>query len=285
MKRPFAGFRAALVISAAAMVFIAANASGNANSEEDFQVALTGDGSGVVIVKYLGKASAVVIPAVIQGMPVKELADESFESGPRITSVVIPEGVLKIGRSAFAYQNALASVTLPDTLQYIGSFAFAYCSKLAAITLPPDIRVIDQWAFRQTGLTHITLPDSLAPFFADPGNVAREWDGQGVAWETYETFEKCTALASITFGESITVIQKGMFSGCTGLKTVTLPRGIQRIDPWAFYGCTGLSTVTIPENVSAIAFQYFENGAFSGCGKLTLATQAALKKVGYNDGF
>ncbi len=54
----------------------------------------------------------------------------AFAGNDRLSSVVIPEGVLKISNSAFDSCNALKSVALPKTLQSIEDFAFFQCNAL-----------------------------------------------------------------------------------------------------------------------------------------------------------
>jgi hypothetical protein len=83
--------------------------------EADFEVQLTEDGTGVIVYNYVGKATTVHIPATIQGMPVKGMG-RVFLDNAVITSVVIPEGVVKINGRAFTGCRNLTSVTLPESL-------------------------------------------------------------------------------------------------------------------------------------------------------------------------
>ena len=88
---------------------------------EDFEYEFE-DGT-AIITDYIGSDFDIVIPSVIENRPVVEIADEAFE-GYDLKSVVIPEGVTKIGNSAFNYCELLEKITVPDTLEYIGSNAF-----------------------------------------------------------------------------------------------------------------------------------------------------------------
>ena len=99
-------------------------------SESDFRVSVDLSGNGVVIDKYLGKEKIVVIPATIQGFPVREIGEKVFERSYDVISVTIPEGVTKIGKAAFLGCFYLASLTLPSSLRYIGEEAFMYCRSL-----------------------------------------------------------------------------------------------------------------------------------------------------------
>jgi hypothetical protein len=66
-----------------------------AQTEADFEMALTEDEIGAIVFNYVGKAASVRIPAALQEMPVKE-PGKVFLDNAGITSVVIPEGVVKI---------------------------------------------------------------------------------------------------------------------------------------------------------------------------------------------
>jgi len=126
----------------------------------------TTDGKGIIIQGYVGTALAVRIPDRINNLPVVEIEAQSFSpvTGPvpRITSVVIPNTVTKIGDSAFDFQSELTSVTLPTSLVEIGRFAFSRCTALTSISLPASIRTIGANAFDGcTALTTVTIPSSV----------------------------------------------------------------------------------------------------------------------------
>jgi hypothetical protein len=62
--------------------------------------------------------------------------------GLPIKTIVIPEGVTKIGNSAFSKCTELTAVTLPSTLQEIGDYAFSYCSALTTVTIPAALEYV-----------------------------------------------------------------------------------------------------------------------------------------------
>ncbi|MCL2043233.1 MAG: leucine-rich repeat domain-containing protein, partial [Treponema sp.] len=111
-------------------------------NEADFTVTLTSDQSGVVIQKYNGTARGGSIPATIQGMPVRQIANEAFSARRNfsLTAIVIPEGVTSIGDSAFK-DSGLLSVTIPQSVTNIGRAAFSG-NWLGSITLPDNLTTI-----------------------------------------------------------------------------------------------------------------------------------------------
>ena len=90
-----------------------------------------------------------------------------------------------------------------------------------------------------------------------------------------------TKLEKIVIPEGIETIGQGAFAECENLTSVTLPSTIRSIGDWAFQGCTNLTEVIIPESVTSIRFGGFD-GSFRYCSKLNLASQAALKRVGWS---
>jgi len=64
---------------------------------------------------------------------------------------------------------------------------------------------------------------------------------------------------------------------------VSLPSTIKTISAETFVGCTALTSITIPDSVKSITFT--DQNAFKGCNRLNLATQAALKRLGYTGSF
>ena len=91
-----------------------------AQTENDFQVALTADYSGAVITKYTGQGiSALRIPETIQSFPVKEIGNRVFYENSTITSVTFPSTIEKIGDEAFFNCRNLQVVTIPANVAKI----------------------------------------------------------------------------------------------------------------------------------------------------------------------
>jgi len=249
-----------------------------AQQEADFIVTLTDDGEGAIIKKYTGTAAVVRIPAAIQEMPIHEIGEEAFFNNTTITSVVIPAGVKKIVRAAFSGCLKLTSVTIPEGLESIGDSAFLNCTALSAITLPQSLKTLGVAAFRKSGITAVTIPAGITEFLLN-------------SYDNNSAFSDCTKLRTITLSEGMKTIPGGIFWGCTALTTIALPASITRIDQNAFRDCTALTTITIPDAVEKILFASVEKSwldddrEFQGCIKLTLASQAALRKRGYTGKF
>ncbi len=92
----------------------------------------TRSGDTAAITGYSGEDERLVIPTMIDGYAVTEIADSAFSSD-KIKSVVVPEGVVRIGWFAFAECKNLESVTLPKSVTAIGYSAFP--TKLSPVTI------------------------------------------------------------------------------------------------------------------------------------------------------
>ena len=186
--------------------------------------------------------------------------DTSFCSAPwyashrsDIQTVIIEDGITRIGEHAFTYCSAMHSVSIPDSVTEIGAEAFAGCSSLESVTIPDGVTKIGSAAFESCGsLKSVTIPSSVttigewAFFGCDslesvtiPGSVTEIGD-----W----AFSDCGSLKSVTIPDSVTTIGEQAFSGCASLESVTIPGSVTEIGKDAFFFCSALKSVTISKN-------------------------------------
>ena len=99
----------------------------------DFEYDLNGDGTGVVILKYIGKGGDIVIPDSIEDFPVVSVGcGFDNENVKTLETLEIPNFVKSIGAGAFKNCENLTTVTMPShKIQYGDDSVFAGCKKLS----------------------------------------------------------------------------------------------------------------------------------------------------------
>ena len=163
--------------------------------ESDFTVVLTQDSAGVIINKYNGTAAVVNIPSTIQGLPVRELNNSSFINNRTITSIVISEGVTRLGTQTFSSCINLTSVTLPSTLTSIGISSFQGTGLTSfPNSWPVGITTIERSTFENTNLRELVIPEGITTI-----NVF--------------AFGNCNDLVSVTLPSTIISISDSAFQG------------------------------------------------------------------------
>ena len=181
-------------------------------------------------------------------------AHNLYINGEPLTELVIPDGVTRIGKSAFCRLSSLTRLEIPTSVTSIGDEAFAYCA-LTKVFIPRSVTSIGNWVFMGC--------DRLVSIIIDKHN------------SVYDSRKNCNAIVStkenkIIAGckatqipQSVLEIGDNAFEDCDLLK-IKFPNSLVKIGNEAFKSCAGLSQVFIPNNISHIA-----SGCFSGCKRLS----------------
>lgn len=168
-----------------------------------------------------------------------EMQDFNAESVPPwnsyssiIKSVVIEDGVTRVGNQAFYCHKNISVLSLGNTLTSIGARAFMSCESLESINIPDSVTVIEDEAFAYClwKLTNITLGDNLTTI-------------------GYEAFT-CSNISELFIPDSVITIGEGAFSA-NAIKDLTIGNGVTSIGKEAFaYG--ELESVILPAGVTTI---------------------------------
>ena len=246
---------------------------------------------------------------------VTEIQQEAFYGCKNLQRIIIPNSVTSIGSNAFAADNSLKEVMLPNSITDMGTYIFSgctslqkvhipegrknitegtfqNCTSLQSIELPDGLQYIRKYAFKGSGLTEITIPDSVIEIedsaFRECANLSKVTLGERVKTLGQYTFYKCPVLSgmalpdslttmgiycfaecdklvAVTFGTGLTKIPSYAFNLCQSLTKIELPYRLQTVDANAFTNCTSLTEVTIPRNTGSIA-----SNAFSYPTKMTV---------------
>ena len=229
----------------------------------------------------------------------------------KLTGVILPDGLLRIGTRAFVGCEKLEEIRIPDSATSIGEGIFFGCAALGSIAVDEG-----NPAYHSAG--NCLIETASKTLIAGCKNSAIPTDGNVTAIAPY-SFAGCTELTEITIPDSITRIGEGAFAGCErltsvaipasvtelgrmvfkncyglteatvfariktigdvfafcrGLDRVTLPDGLKRIGEHTFWGCESLTDVTLPDSVNELLF-----GTFGFCPALTDITLPAGLKV------
>ena len=197
---------------------------------DDFTFVTNTDNT-ITLTDYKGTGGDVVVPSHVNGLPVVE-----------------------IGRHAFLGCTALSSIDLPDTLLRIASGAFTACANLSGIFIPAAVNTIEEGAF--SWCSRMTAID------VDPNNANFESRNGVLFNKDYSVMIRCPGgmPGNYAVPDGVVELAPAAFSGCREMSGVEIPDGVLRIGESAFYGCAGLTNVLLPPSVTNVA-----DRAFGGC--------------------
>ena len=149
----------------------------------------------------------------------------------KIKSVVIEDGVTRIGSCAFMNCSSLTDVNIPNSVTSIGANAFFECTSLVEVNIQDGIVTIAEGAFCNcSSLKQIDIPNSVTSI----GESA---------------FNGCSSLTEIIIPDAVTSIGDGAFANCDNLEYVKIGKGVTTI-----YDCVFLLYHTNPNVKTVIEF-------------------------------
>ena len=134
--------------------------------------------------------------------------------------VVVPEGIIAVGDSAFKDNKSIVTVELPSSLCRIDKFAFAGCVNLSLINLPDSLTKICSFAFSSCYV--LTLAKKELP-------------------------------------QSLIDIEEEAFSNCRHLTELVFPSKLESIGARAFFHCESLKKIKLSKTIKFIGFAAFGN--------------------------
>lgn len=137
-----------------------------------------------------------------------------------IRTVVIENGVKRIGRAAFYRCSNITSLTIPASITEMRGEALDGCSSLTAINIT-DLAAWCKISF-------------------DKGPFCDNYDNRFRFRELYLNGERVT---NLVIPDSITDISSSAFSGCSSLTQVTIHNRVKNIGDSAFSECNNISDV------------------------------------------
>ncbi|AVM51233.1 leucine-rich repeat domain-containing protein [Capnocytophaga sp. oral taxon 878] len=132
-----------------------------------------------------------------------------------IKSIILPNGVTKIGHHAFEGLSFLESITLPKGITSLPKGVFVGCIRLKSINLEEGIEEIADFALAGSKIESITIPRSVKKI----GGYA---------------FASCDELSELKLQEGLKQIGAIAFVGCTKLKELEIPESVIKMGDFPF---------------------------------------------------
>ena len=198
-----------------------------------------------------------------------------------LTEYTVKEGTVVIADNAFSrvdYSSKLAKMTLPDGLYRIGSSAFSKLGKLTEINIPDTVHVVGYGAFASTGY-------DIESNYTDGGLYVDNWlvavrdvdmtsftvrDGTiGVADGKSDTslFPRNAQknVEKLTLPASLEYIGLRSFARLQKIEDLHLPSGLLALGDGAFASCSLLKTVNLGDcsELKSIGDEAFKEAAIS----------------------
>ena len=220
-----------------------------------------------------------------------------------IESIVVEDGVTRIGNFAFYGCSELDFVTIGDGVTGIGNYAFYECGDLRNLTIPRNVAKIEFCAFENcsklrnvriynpraqigdsdydvflscgSSLVLYGWPDSTAATYAAEADITFKSLGSlsgQCGDEVHYEIDPVTATVNITGSGPMWnyTDASGLVSPMNGndaVSSAVIGSGVTSIGNYMFCNCFTLESVTIPNSVTSIG-----TGAFHGCNSLGSVT-------------
>ena len=183
------------------------------------------------------------------------ICNDAFRDCKLLTSIIIADSVISIGKRAFLNCSSISSVKMSDGIRQIKSRAFFLCSSLTSVIIPQNVVEIGDEAY--TGCIN------LISIVVNINN--KIYDSRNNCNAIIETYWNSVVLgcSSTCIPDKVIRIGKQAFYGCENLHSIVIPDNVMDIDFAAFAGCINLENIIIPGMVDEIA-----QAAFLGCKKL-----------------
>lgn len=185
-----------------------------------------------------------VIPSVVKDgndeYKVIALSDLAFYNCSDLSAVILPEGLERIGISAFEGCTGLENHDLPSTLKEIGDNAYKN-SSITSITLPEHLNELGIGVFEGSKVSKAVLVADIETLGDD-------------------LFANCNSLSSVFLPLKLKSIGNRTFSKCQNLTEILFPATLESIGEEAFAESGLNNTLVIPNSVKTLGTRtFYEN--------------------------
>lgn len=176
------------------------------------------------------------IKKVVLPNTVKYLKNECFR-GSKIITIKNTSNVSLFGKYCFRDCEYLKNIEFGQTEPvYIGGGSFYKCSALESVSIHSN-NILDESNVMYTGEGYFEECIGLEEATIDCQILPQS------------SFENCSSLKTVVFGENCRSLRNNCFRNCISLVNLTIPSSIIGINNGCFEGCSSLKSVRIPESV------------------------------------
>lgn len=170
----------------------------------------------------------------------KHIGCAAFQDCKELEYVDMSKTQIETISESIFLDSGIKEIIFPVNLKKISSESFSGTENLQNVRINESTKEIDIRAFYKSGLTSITLHNSLRQI-------------------GYMAFAYCDKLAKIentsNVAENEGIIDLGAFQNCTSLTEITLPDNISRMEGYTFIECKNLKNITLPQSLISIGEQ------------------------------
>lgn len=197
----------------------------------------------------------IVLPDYYNGKPVVSIGNSAFASINTISEIVMQEGLLRIGDSAFSY-SSITTAKIPNSVTFIGEDAFDNCDSLISVYLGTGLT--------STGGTIFAWCDDLTSIYCPTVEVWCRASLRIFYCYGAQVYFNNVLAEEITIPGTIEKIGYEVFSDIRTLTTVRIAEGVKEISFGAFYDTTksstyykSFTTLYLPSTISYIGSDAF----------------------------
>ena len=179
------------------------------------------------------------ITSVIIQNGVTRIGDNAFYNCANITSMTVPPSITSFGTDAFYSSWAMESLYITDLTAWCNISFSSYTSSPFYRNCRTEITHGGNCYVNGTQVTTLTIPN-------------------GITEIPNHTFCGFANITSIQFNQA-TTIGNFAISSCHGLTHVTIPEGVTTIGNNAFAYCTNLQSISVPASVTSLGTDVLYN--------------------------